>query len=221
MPHDESERAGFDCKNRRPHVCNLMYQPPTIFDFQRNRDTLIHSCEHQARAAAAHVKSDHSARGLADATTIITMAIGRFDAIHKDILQRAMQLIEDFCSRNSQLSPGVLAGTARDRFDSFGIFLLGNVPPTRFTQDAQRFRGQYTHVFQQRLDGALRDIQIGFIGGRKITTVPAAPPSASDATAPTKLTDVVTLKPTFMGMSVDLPKAWNWVRDKWRAKRPQ
>jgi len=47
-----------------------MYQRPTIFDFQRNLDTLIHSGEHQARAAAAHVKSDHAARGLADSTTI-------------------------------------------------------------------------------------------------------------------------------------------------------
>jgi hypothetical protein len=199
-----------------------MYQPPTIFDFQRNLDTLIHTGEHQARAAAAHVKSDHTGRGLADATTIITMSIGRFDEIHKDILQRAMQLIEDFCSRNSLLSPGGLAGAARDRLDGFGTFLLATVPPTSFTQDAHRFRGQYTVVFRQRLDGALRDIEIGFIGGRKITTVPAAPPPASDATPPTKLTDALTLRPTFMGMSVDVPKAWNWVRDKRRGlKRPQ
>jgi hypothetical protein len=41
----------------------LMYRAPTIFDFQRNLDTLIHSGEQQARAAATHVKSDHAARG--------------------------------------------------------------------------------------------------------------------------------------------------------------
>jgi hypothetical protein len=198
-----------------------MYQRPTIFDFQRNLDTLIHSGEHQARAAASHVKADHAARGLADSTTVITMAIGRFDEIHRDILQRAMQLIEDFSSRNSQLSPGVLAGTARDRLDGFGTFLLATVPPTSFTQEGQRFRGQYTHVFGQRLDGALQDIQIGFIGGRKITTASATQPPASETTTATKLADAVTLKPTFMGMGVDLLKAWNWVRDKWRAKRTQ
>jgi hypothetical protein len=198
-----------------------MYQPPTIFDFQRNLDTLIHSGEHQARAAAVHVKSDHAARGLSDSTTVITMAIGQFDEIHQDIIQRAMQLIEDFCSRNVELSPGVLAGTARDRLENFGTFLLTTVPPTSFTQEAQRFRGQYTHVFRQRLDHALRDIQIGFIGGRKITTAPTAPPPASEPTTAAKLTDAVTLKPAFMGMSVDLLKAWNWVRDKWRTKRSQ
>jgi hypothetical protein len=187
-----------------------MYQPPTIFDFQRNLDTLIHGGQHRARAAAVNVKSDHAARGLSDSTTIITMAIGQFNEIHQDIIQRAMHLIEDFCSRNAELAPGILAGTARDRLNNFGTFLLTTVPRTSFTQEAQRFRTQYTLVFQQRLDGALRDIQIGFIGGRKITTVPAAPPEAAPSA---KLTDAMILKPTFMGMGVDVPKAWNWVRN--------
>jgi hypothetical protein len=196
-----------------------MYQPPTIFDFQRNLDTLIHSGQAQARAAAVQVKSDHAARGLSDSTTIITMAIGKFNEIHQDILERAMQMIEDFSSRNTELSPGVLAGTARDRLDGFGTFLLTTVPPTSFMQEAQRFRAQYTLVFRQRLDGALRDIQIGFIGGRKITTAAAAPPPASEATTTAKLTDALTIKPTLWGMSIDLPKAWKWVQQKWRARR--
>ena len=152
-----------------------MYQRPTIFDFQRNLDILIHSGQHQAKAAAVHVKSDHARRGLSDSTTVITMAIGKFDEIHQDIIQRAMQLIEDFASRSAELSPGMLAGTARDRLNNFGTSLLMAVPRTSFMQQTQRFRGQYTLVFRERLDGALRDIQIGFIGGRKITTVPAAP----------------------------------------------
>ena len=150
----------------------LMYRPPTIFDFQRNLDTLIHGGEHQARAAAAQVKSDHSARGLRDSTTIITMAIGKFDEIHKDICARAMQLIHDFAARSTELTPAVLGGTARPRLDSFATFLLGTIPPTTFAQEAQRFRHQYTQVFRQRLDGALRDIEIGFIGGRDVTATP-------------------------------------------------
>jgi len=83
-----------------------MYQPPAIFDFKRNLDTLIHSGEHQARAAAAHVRSDHAARGLADSTTIITMAIQKFNEIHQDIVRHAMQSIDDFSSQNPELSPG-------------------------------------------------------------------------------------------------------------------
>jgi hypothetical protein len=97
-------------QNRPAHLFNKMYQPPTIFDFQRNLDTLIHTGQHQARAAAIHVKADHAARGLADSTMVITMAIGKLDEIHQDILTRAMQLIEDFCSRNAELSPGGTSG---------------------------------------------------------------------------------------------------------------
>ena len=52
-----------------------------------------------------------------------------------------MQLIDDFATRNAELSPGLLAETARPRLDAFGTFLLATVPPTRFTHDAQRFRG--------------------------------------------------------------------------------
>ena len=195
-----------------------MYQSPTIFDFQRDLDMVMHDGQHQARAAAAYVKSDHARRGLADSTTLITMSISKFNEIHQDIIQRAMQLIEDFSSRNPQLSPGVLAGTARDRLENFATFLLTSVPPTSFVQEAQRFRAQYTLVFRQRLDGALRDIQIGFIGGRKITTADAVPSPVGEA-ASAKLSDAVTLKPGLWGMSIDLLKAWNWVRDKWRAMR--
>jgi hypothetical protein len=80
------------------------------------------------------------------------MAIGKLDEIHRDIVRQAMQLISDFSSQNPELSSGVLPGTARDRLDNFGTFLLLSVPPTRLMQEAQRFRGQYAHVFRQRLD---------------------------------------------------------------------
>ncbi len=202
-----------------------MYQSPTIFDFERNLDMLIHSGEHQARAAAVNVKSHHASRGLSDSTTVITMYINNAFEIHHDVIRRAMEIIADFRSRNAELSPGGLAVTSRHRLDGFGTFLLTTIPRTSFTQEAQRFRTQYTNVFRQRLDAALRDIQIGFIGGRKIATATAAPPPI-DAAPPaiaaetkTTLTDVVILRPTFMGMGLDLTKAWDWVRQKGRRLR--
>jgi len=39
--------------------------------------------------------------------------------------------------------------------------------------------------------------------------------------ATAKLSDAVILKPTFMGMSIDLYKAWGWTRDKLRRVRPR
>jgi len=145
------------------------------------------------------------------------MAIGNFNDIHQDILRQAMQLIDDFATRNAELSPGLLAETARPRLDAFGTFLLATVPPTRFTHDAQRFRGQYTHVFRQRLDGALRDIQIGFIGGRKIALTAAVTATATETVTPT-LSDAVSIKPGLWGVNINLVKVGNWLRRKWRSK---
>jgi hypothetical protein len=62
-----------------------------------------------------------------------------------------------------------VARTARPRLDGFGTFLFTNIPPTSFAQQAQLFRHRYTALFRLRLDGVLRDIEIGFIGGRDVT----------------------------------------------------
>lgn len=42
------------------------------------------------------------------------------------------------------------------------------IPQTSFAPEAQRFRNQYANVFRQRLERALRDIEIGFIGGTNV-----------------------------------------------------
>jgi hypothetical protein len=196
-----------------------MYQPPTIFDFQRNLDTLIHSGEHRARAAAVNVKSDHAARGLSDSTTVITMAIGQFNEIHQDILQRAMQLIEDFCSRNAELAPRILAGTHEVALTISRHFCLR---PCR-RQVSRRRRNDFvdsTHsFFDSGWTGRCRISRLDLSDAAR-SRQPRPQPPISEAPTAIKLTDAVTLKPTFMGVGVDLRKAWNWFRDKWRAKRP-
>jgi hypothetical protein len=149
-----------------------MYQPPTIFDFQRNLDTIIHDGEHEARAQVVSIKSDAARRGAGLSTGVIVAAITSFDKIHKTMLERAMRLIEDFAKRNAGLSPAALAQTARPRLDGFATFLLATLPPTGFPQEAEWFAGQYTLVFRQRLEGALRDIETGFIGGRSVAAQP-------------------------------------------------
>src|SRR5260370_20549094 len=117
-----------------------------------------------------------------------------------------MQLIRDFVERASW-KPAELGAIARVELGLFADRLLGQLPDAGFPQDAAQIRGEYREKFRQRVEGALRDIQIGFIGGRNITTAPAVPPTA-------KLGDAVILKPTFMGMGIDLQKAWNWVQGK-------
>jgi hypothetical protein len=196
------------------------YQQPTLFDFQRNLDAIIHGGEQQARAKAAQTKSEFIARGMGSSTSVISAVIGQFNELHRNIIEQSMTLINEFAISSAQLSLAALAGAAHPRLDGFATMLLSALPPAGFPQEAQRIRTQYAAVFRQRLEGALKDIQIGFIGGRKVTAVSAAlPPAPAVASAEQadKLMDALILRPTFMGVGVDLQKAWKWVGDKWRA----
>jgi len=146
--------------------------------------------------------------------------MGRLNELHQGIIERSMMLINEFTVSSASLSPGALAGAARPRLDSFGTMLLSTVPPAGFPQEAQRARAQYAAVFRQRLEGALKDIQIGFIGGRKIaaaSAVSSSTPAIVDVEQADKLVDAVILRPTFMGVGIDLQKAWKWLGSKWRA----
>jgi hypothetical protein len=79
-----------------------------------------------------------------------------------------------------------------------------------YPNEHQQALRQYRAVFQQRLDGALRDAEIGFVRGVGFS---ATTPAASQ---PPK--EIVSLKPRWLGMSVDLKEAarWIWKRRPWR-----
>lgn len=200
------------------------FQPPTLFDFQRNLDTLIHSGERQARSKVVQIKSEFAARGMGASTSVIGAAITQFNELHETIVEQSMILIHEFSIGSADLSLAALVQTARTRLDSFATMLMATVPPAGFPQQAQQSRTQYTAVFRQRLEGALKDIQIGFIGGRRVTpafAAPAATPGVVPAEQAGNLMNAVILKPTFMGVGIDLHKLWLWAESKWRAVRGQ
>jgi hypothetical protein len=181
------------------------YQTPTLFDFQRNLASIIHSGEQEVGKARSRILSEMAAKGLARSGATISQLIQNADEVHKGIIERSMNLIDEFTKTPSQLSREALAEVARPRLETLAI-MLANVPTAGSPPVAQQVRTQYTAVFQQRLDGALKDIEIGFINGRRI-------PALSEE-GPVTLGDAVILRPTFMGMSVDIPKAWTWVRSR-------
>jgi hypothetical protein len=61
--------------------------------------------------------------------------------------------------------PTEIIGWARPHLENLGDSLLGVVPPNDLPQDHQRFTHQYRAVFQQRLEGMLRDVEIGLVKG--------------------------------------------------------
>jgi hypothetical protein len=137
----------------------------------------------------------------------------RFNELHKDIVERAMRLILEFGDGNHQLELAELIKTTRYRLMNFANTLLGLLPPAAGRPEVvERIRHQYAALFLQRTDGALQDIEIGFIGGQKVA-------STAKVEAAPKLSDALTLKPTFMGLSFDLQQGWKWVRNWWQRTR--
>src|SRR5271156_15322 len=155
-----------------------MYERPTKGDLDRNLSTILHDAHHKARAESARLKSDLAARGMAQSTSLIGLVVGSVDALHRVAIAQAMQVVFDFAER-MQVAPKEITPWARPHLENLGTTLLGQIPPAGFPVEHQRARAQYQLVFQQRLDGALRDIEIGFLDGRRLV------PADSDRAAAT------------------------------------
>jgi hypothetical protein len=79
-----------------------------------------------------------------------------------------MRLAGEFVGR-SNLTPAELAQAVRPILKNLTIEFLAPLMTQRYPQpEGHRAVAQYTQVFHQRLEGALRDMQIGFIGGRNV-----------------------------------------------------
>lgn len=178
---------------------------PTIFDFQRNLDAIIHAGEREARISAAKARNEMAARGLALSGSMINVVAQIAYRIHTDTLKRAMDLTHEFSSGGDP-SLAELAVTTRQRFQNLATMLLSLVPVIgdrgAVTENTRR---QYTAVFDQRLDNALRDMEIGFVDGRRLQT-------DAGKSAPPKLADAVFAKPSLWGVGVDVPKGWQWFK---------
>jgi len=89
------------------------------------------------------------------------------DKIHAEALEEAMHLIRDFVER-MRAPPSQIVAWARPFLENLGAMLLEQIPPAGFPDQRKQLQWQYHQVFQNRTEGALRDIEIGFIGGRSV-----------------------------------------------------
>ena len=79
-----------------------------------------------------------------------------------------MRSVSEFAAR-MQLSPAELAASARPILETLGDELITRIPPSAALRiGTDPLRDHYQAGFKERLDGALRDIEIGFIGGRNM-----------------------------------------------------
>jgi hypothetical protein len=141
-----------------------MFERPTKNDLDRSLSSLMHENRQKLIAECNHIKSDAAKAGTLQSTSVIVMAVTAADELHKDAMTKANAILLDFIGRMEQ-PPAEIVGWARPHLENLGNSLLGVVPPNDLPQDHQRFTHQYRAAFQQRLDGMLRDVEIGLVKG--------------------------------------------------------
>jgi hypothetical protein len=147
-----------------------MYQLPTKEDLDRNLAAPIHSVRQKAHGERLRITSEFAARGMTLSTGLIASVAHCLDRLHEEAVGQAMHLVSEFLRRMPTSSPSLAASWARPHLQNLANMLLAEIPPADFMDNQRRAQGQYSIVFEQRLNGALRDIEIGFIEGRSIMT---------------------------------------------------
>ena len=150
-----------------------MYQTPTRGDFQRNLSSIIHKSRAKFRAEIGRIHNSLTDRGLRQSSGLISDIVACANNIHVETINRSMELIRQFANL-SQMTPSELGEAARLILQNIQVEWLAPLLTQRYEQPhGEHAARQYSQVFGQRLDGALRDIEIGFIGGRNM--VPPEP----------------------------------------------
>jgi hypothetical protein len=150
-------------------VSPSMYRTPTSSDFQRNLLIVGQKAREQAHADDQRIKVEYASRGLGQSGPLIGAVADRFDELHAEATETVMHLIRAFVRRR-QLTPTELAAAARPELENLAAELVARIPSLGAgnQQATQQTQAKFTRTFQQRTDAALRDIEIGFIGGRDV-----------------------------------------------------
>jgi hypothetical protein len=164
----------------------------------------MHDAHHRAMAARGRIVSEAAQGGL-NSRVPFTIA-NAIDGIHRDAVEQAMVVVRNFMGR-MQSPPKKITGWARPHLENLGNTVLSGIHPAGYPGEHQQAVRQYSAMFQQRLDGALRDAEIGFVRGAGFAQ---AEESAALVTAPPPK-EVLSLKPTWLGMSIDLKELWRRV----------
>jgi hypothetical protein len=192
-----------------------MYEIPTNGDLDRNLWAIIHPARRKARDECACLKVELAARGMSlNNTSLIGSVAGSIDTIHKDALAQAMPMVLDFIER-MQVAPKQVISWARYPLENLGVMLLTQIPQAGFPVEHQRVNAQYQLLFQRRLDGALRDAEVGFIGGRSL--VPMGSDSSPPSLVPSK--EIVFIRPGLWGFSIVLKEPGRRGKTWWYRKR--
>jgi Predicted pPIWI-associating nuclease len=121
----------------------------------------MHEARQRLMIEQNRIKGEAAQAGALHSNRVIVTVAKIADEIHKVSIDRAKALMLQFVQR-MQVPPPDITEIARPLLEDLGNNLLGVISPNNFPADHKRIVSQYGAVFQQRVEGALRDTEIGF-----------------------------------------------------------
>ena len=141
-----------------------IFEPPVKGDLDRGLSLLMHEHRHKLMDQINKIKAEAIKAGSLRSNRLIVTCAKAADVLHQEAMHQASAMLFDFIER-MRLPPAEVIAWARPHLENLGNSLLGLVPPNGFPEDHQRVWRQYEAVFAQRLNGVLRDVEIGFAKG--------------------------------------------------------
>lgn len=141
-----------------------MFEKPAEQDIDYALSMLMHEARRQVADENNRVKSDAAKHGALQSNRVIVIIADAADKIHAASLTQARRMLIDFVQRMERPASEITAW-ARPHLENLSNVVLGGIPPNGFPNDHQRIIRQYQAVFQQRIEGTLREVKIGYVRG--------------------------------------------------------
>jgi hypothetical protein len=198
-----------------------MFRTGEKADFERMLDDILGRAKTAAVCTAAQVEAESSARGtLMSSGTPIVME-QRITPIHEAALADAMRLLVQFSERTG-ISISELSEAAKPKLVAFTSDVTQRMGTAASRMNLTQLHTQARGCFDQRVDYALKDVEIGFIQGRSAIVTENSMSQTKALRllkalyeATRNKTDPVLIDGIETGLSgEDLKAAWQYLKDR-------
>jgi hypothetical protein len=148
-----------------------MFEQPTKNDIDRALSTLMHEARHRLAERRNEAMAEATKAGALQNSRLIIVVAEAAEKIHVEAMQQATSMLREFMQR-MDIAPAQITEWARPHLENLGNTLLAVIPPCGFPDEQRRIVAQYQAQFDQRLTGALRDVEIGFVKGAGFAGMP-------------------------------------------------
>ncbi len=144
------------------HLEHAMFETPTKSDIERVLSTLMDEARQRLLERRNKAIDEATKAGALRSTRLIVVVAEAAKKIHVEIIQQVTSTLREFVQRMN-IAPSQVTEWARPQLENLGITLLEMVPSYGFPTEQKRIVAEYQDQFDQRLSGALRDLEIGFV----------------------------------------------------------